>query len=220
MPLFNQENYCDFGFAGKIIRIPQPRNSRNLPALAVEVEESLHSVQQSVRRSFASFFAKCFERWVQQLVDDAVDAVLDRLSILFAQVLKFGRQPREFILADIVPLFPQPFDDRTCCTVIDIVHEVVSFVVDYLQRDIDFSDASFAVSFARGFQVVDVVQENIVVNVPGVSGEVTRCSEIENERRLASACVASCLETRGIDDRFRGACCADDDVRLAEPFVK
>jgi len=57
MPLFNQENYCDFGIAEKIIRIPERRNSWKLPALAVEVKEPLHRVEQSVRRSFASFFA-------------------------------------------------------------------------------------------------------------------------------------------------------------------
>ena len=119
-----------------------------------------------------------------------------------------------------VPLFPQSFNDRACCTVINILHEVVGFVVNYLQRDIDFSDASFAVSLARGFQVVDIVQENIVVNVSGVSGEVTRRSEIEHESWLAAADVASSLKASGIDDRFRGARCADDDVGLAEPFVE
>ena len=119
-----------------------------------------------------------------------------------------------------MPLLSQTLDDRACCTVINIVHEVVGFVVNYLQRDIDFSDASFAVSLARGFQVVDIVQENIVVNVPGVSGEVTRRPEIEHESWLASADVASSLKASGIYDRFRCARCADDDVRLAKPFVE
>ena len=90
MPLLRKENYCDIPPAGKFRRFVETEIPGRRSGLAVEVEEPLHGIKQAVRRSFAGFFAKCFQRWVQQFVDDPVDAVLDRLSILFAQVLKLG----------------------------------------------------------------------------------------------------------------------------------
>ena len=187
---------------------------------AVEMEQSLHGVEQAVRSSLASFFAKRFQRRMQQLVDDALHAVLDHLPILVAEVLKLGRQSLKFFFADVVPLLSQTFDDRPGCTVVNIVHEVVGLVVDDLQSVVDLFNSRSAITFAGRFKIVDVVQKDVVVDIARVGGEVSWRAQIEHKHRLAASRTTSGPESCGVDDRLRRAGRADNYVSLAKPVVE
>jgi len=65
-----------------------------------------------------------------------------------------------------MPLRSQSLDDRAGRTVMQFLHEQCGFFGDNLVGFLNFATATFTIQITRGFQVIDIIEEDVVVNIP------------------------------------------------------
>ena len=148
---------------------------------------------------------------MQQLVRIALEGLVDFGSRCRIQVGQLVEQPPQFLLAQRLPVFAQPLDDRAGRPMVHLLHEQPGFFFDDRQRRRQFGVALLAVVGRGGLQIVD----RIKIHAQPIADrrlEIARHRQIENQQRPLIALRLEPLEPLERHDRLCRAGGADDQI--------
>jgi len=85
-----------------------------------------------------------------------------------------------------MPLLAELFDDGARRPVIYAVHETIGFFVDDRECFLDFFLSCPAILLTGRFQVINIIQEDIIVDLANSRLKIAWCPEIQDEKRFVS----------------------------------